>query len=110
MSNCLFCKIIKGEIPCQKIYEDTEILAFNDINPKASTHILVIPKEHYEHIHEVPEEKNILLGKLMGAVGKIVIKQNLTIKGYKLLINSGPDAGQEVPHIHVHILGGKPKE
>lgn len=107
MSDCLFCKIIAGEIPSDKVYEDENILAFKDISPKAPTHLLVIPKEHYANIHDVPEEKELLMGKLMTAVGKIVLENDLTQSGYRLVVNSGSDAGQLVPHIHVHILSGR---
>lgn len=107
MSDCLFCKIVKGDIPSDKVYEDENILAFNDISPKAPTHILVIPKKHYAHVHEVPEDKEILMGQLMTAVANIVQDKNLISGGYRLVINSGPDAGQEVPHLHVHILSGR---
>ena len=107
MENCIFCKIINGEIPADKVYENDSVIAFNDINPQAPTHILVIPKEHYSNIHSVPENKNNLLGELFRAVSHIVKEQKLTENGYRLVINSGKDGGQEVDHIHVHLLGGR---
>lgn len=105
--DCIFCKIINGEIPADKVYEDEYVVAFNDINPQAPTHILVVPKEHYSNIHDVPYEKEELLSKLLVASSNIVREKNLTKNGYRLLINSGKDGGQEVDHIHVHLLGGR---
>ena len=107
MENCIFCKIISGDIPADKVYEDENIIAFNDINPQAPTHILVIPKEHFCNIHTVPNDKQNLFSELFGAVSKIVKEQKLTENGYRLVINSGKDGGQEVDHIHVHLLGGR---
>ncbi len=107
MADCLFCKIIAGEIPSTKVYEDDSVLAFRDIDPKAPTHILVIPKDHYVSIHDVPEEKSSLFADLMSAVSSIVRQENLVDGGYRLVVNSGSDGGQIVDHIHVHILGGR---
>jgi histidine triad (HIT) family protein len=107
MDDCLFCKIINGDIPTTKVYEDEYCLAFNDIDPKAPTHILVIPKEHYGSIHEVPEEGSNLFSQLFFAVAKIVKELKLDDNGYRLVINSGPDGGQLVDHIHVHLLAGR---
>lgn len=106
MEDCLFCKIISGEIPCKKIYEDENCIAFNDISPKAPVHILVVPKIHTEAVHTIQKDENIA-NNLFFAVSKIVKEQNLTEKGYRLIINSGKDGGQTVFHLHVHILGGK---
>jgi len=107
MDSCLFCKIIAGKIPCTKVYEDSYTLAFRDIDPKAPSHILVVPKEHFESIHDVPAEKSDLYSQLMNTASKVVTAENLTEPGYRLVINSGTDGGQMVPHIHVHILGGR---
>lgn len=107
MSDCLFCKIIAGEIPSTKVYEDEYTLAFRDIDPKAPTHVLVIPKEHYVSVHEVPAEKGDLFGHLMKTVSQVVESENLIEPGYRLVINSGVDGGQAVDHIHVHVLGGR---
>ncbi len=107
MDDCLFCKIVKGEIPTDRVYEDETTLAFRDINPQAPHHILVIPKEHYQGIHDVPTEKADILGSLFVAVGKVVKELALTDDGYRLVVNSGKNANQIVPHIHVHIFGGR---
>ncbi len=107
MEDCIFCKIVKGEIPTNKIYEDEHTLAFNDINPQAPTHLLVIPKEHYEGIHEIPEDHIEILQHLYTTVGKVVLQEGLIEDGYRLVVNFGKKSGQEVPHIHVHILSGR---
>ncbi len=107
MSDCLFCKIIAGDIPAKKVYEDENTVAFYDISPQAPTHILVIPKKHYEGIHDVPEDETELFSTLMTAASSIVKSEELTETGYRLVVNSGPDALQAVPHIHIHILSGR---
>ena len=107
MENCIFCKILKGEIPSKKIFENEYTIAFNDITPQAPVHILVIPRQHYAHIHDIPAENADILSHLFQAVSKIVIQKGLIDNGYRLIINSGRDSGQEVPHIHVHILAGR---
>lgn len=107
MEDCLFCKIIRNEIPATKVYEDDHCLAFRDIDPKAPSHVLVIPKEHYGSIHEVPAEKSDLLAHLMRAASEVVQSEGLVDDGYRLVINSGENGGQLVNHIHVHVLGGR---
>ncbi len=107
MENCLFCKIIKGEIPADKVYEDQDTLAFKDISPQAPTHLLVIPKEHYVGIHEIPEDKKIVMERLLSTVSSVVLKEGLTNDGYRLVVNFGEKANQTVPHIHIHILSGR---
>ena len=104
--DCIFCKIARGEIPANKVYEDEEFVAFRDINPQAPTHILVIPKKHIESLSDVKEEDRELLGKLLWVAKKVAQELNLK-KGYRLVINTGPDGGQEVLHLHVHLLGGR---
>lgn len=105
MKDCLFCKIISGEISGQKVYEDENCIAFNDISPKAPIHILVVPKIHTEAVHTIKSDENIG-NNLFAAVAKIVKEQNLEDNGYRLIINSGKNGGQTVPHLHIHILGG----
>jgi histidine triad (HIT) family protein len=109
MSACLFCRIVKGEIPAKKVYEDADTLVFADISPQAPVHLLAVPKQHYASIHEIPADKMDILAKLFAAVGAVAAQQELEAKGgYRLVINSGEHAGQAVPHIHVHILSGRP--
>jgi histidine triad (HIT) family protein len=107
MSDCIFCKIVAGQIPSSKVYEDESTLIFKDINPVAPTHLVAIPKEHFETIQDVPQKKSEVLGKLLEAVGKMVKQQNLSANGYRLVINSGEHAGQLVPHLHAHIIAGR---
>lgn len=106
MENCLFCKIINGEIPANKVYEDDEILAFKDINPKAPVHILVIPKKHISSAKEIKEEDEALIGKMFTDINKIAKEFDLE-NGYRIVNNCGEDGGQEVMHLHFHLLGGK---
>jgi histidine triad (HIT) family protein len=107
MADCLFCKIVEGKIPSTKVFEDEFILIFKDIKPMAPTHLVAIPKEHFPSIHDVPPQKSDVLKRLMEAVAKTVVTQNLTASGYRIVINSGEHAGQTVPHIHAHILAGR---
>ena len=107
MENCLFCKIAAGQIPSAKVYEDDQILAFRDIAPQAPTHILVIPKEHIGSVAEVTEENALLVAHIFTVIPRIARAEGLA-GGYRVVSNCGPDAGQTVPHLHFHILGGKP--
>lgn len=106
MSECIFCKIVKGEIPSKKAYEDDRVLAFYDINPVAPVHILVIPKEHIESLAQVKNEQLELIGYLHGVISRIAKDLNLD-QGYRVVNNCGKDGGQEVDHLHFHLLGGK---
>lgn len=107
MENCIFCKIIKGEIPANKMFEDEHTLAFNDINPQAPVHILVIQREHYAGVHEIPGDSRDIIPQLFSTVTKVVVQEGLVEAGYRLVINFGKSSGQEVPHIHIHILAGR---
>jgi len=108
MSDCLFCKIAAGQIPTDKVYEDDRALVFRDISPQAPTHLLAIPKRHYASVHEIPpEEAGALLGGLTGAICKALRATGLDEGGYRLVVNSGEIAGQTVPHLHFHVLGGR---
>jgi len=105
MNHCLFCKIIAGEIPCNKVYEDDQVFAFHDIQPKAPTHVLVIPKEHIPTLSDV--ENPASLGILMDRVNHIANKMLNLEAGFRVVINVREGGGQEVFHLHAHILGGK---
>ena len=107
MSDCLFCKIIAQQIPSSKVYEDDYTYAFNDINPQAPVHILLLPKVHFAGIHEVTSDKMHIISKLFDSVSVIVAQNGLAEKGYRLVVNFGEAAGQSVPHIHIHILSGR---
>ncbi len=103
---CVFCKIIAGEIPSQKVYEDEEIVIFKDIEPKAKIHLLMVPKKHYPLLSEAGEEDFSVLARALKKLQSI--KDSLGLAdGYRLVINQGENAGQTVPHLHVHILGGE---
>ena len=104
--NCLFCKIIAGEIPSTKVYEDETILAFRDIAPQAPTHILVIPKAHIPSMDGVSAENSAVVAHIFEVIPTIAAQEKLT-NGYRVVSNCGADAGQTVHHLHFHILGGK---
>lgn len=107
MEDCIFCKIVKGEVPSSKVYEDDEILAFKDINPAAPIHILVIPKKHISMLTDLKEDDEALIGKIYTCINKIAEKEGFKEQGFRVIVNCGKDSGQEVMHIHFHILGGK---
>ena len=107
MENCLFCKIIAGEIPSKKVYEDENVYAFYDINPNAPVHVLVIPKMHIASMAEVDAQNIDAVSKVMLAIPKIAGMLGLAENGYRVITNCGEDAGQTVKHLHFHILGGK---
>lgn len=107
MNDCVFCKIVKGEIPSQKVYEDEEVLAFHDIQPAAPIHILVIPKKHIASLNEVEKDDQALLGKIHTVIQTIAKEQGFSDNGFRVIINCGKDGGQEVVHLHFHVLAGK---
>lgn len=104
MADCIFCNIVNGDIPCNKVYEDDNVLAFHDIAPKAETHILVIPKQHIINLMSVEEQQWETVTGLLKSINKIVSQENL--EGYRLITNNGKQGGQEVFHMHWHILAG----
>ena len=105
MSDCIFCKIVAGEIPSTKVYEDEEILAFLDIAPAAPVHVLFIPKKHFANLSEAGAEDAALLGKMLLRVAEEAAKLGLS-EGYRIVSNCGESAGQTVGHFHLHLLGG----
>jgi len=102
--NCIFCKIVAGEIPSNKVYEDEDFFAFHDIAPKAETHLLVIPKRHIVNLKDLSQDDAELMGKMMLVIPKIAEQEGLV--GYRTITNTGKEGGQEVFHMHFHILGG----
>ncbi|MCK4918943.1 MAG: histidine triad nucleotide-binding protein [Candidatus Pacebacteria bacterium] len=104
---CIFCKIINKEIPTNIVFEDDDVIAFNDINPISPVHILVIPKRHIGSVVDIKSEDSDLMGKLIFTAKKLADDFGISQKGYKLLIRVGKDGGQEVQHIHLHLIGGK---
>ncbi len=107
MENCIFCKIIAGEIPSAKVYEDEEILIFKDIAPIAKIHLLCVPKEHFAYLSELNGTREDLLGRTLSKIASLAPTLGLA-DGYRLVINQGETAGQTVHHLHIHILGGEP--
>ena len=106
MNDCLFCKIIAGEIPSAKVYENEKVFAFRDIHPQAPTHILVVPKEHITGVSALTDENSALAADCLVACAEIARQEGLT-GGYRIVSNCGDDAGQTVHHLHFHILGGE---
>lgn len=107
MEDCLFCKIVKGDIPCNKVYEDEDVLAFYDINPEAKIHILVIPKKHIASVAHLQKEDEALIGKIYSVINKIAEEKGFKDNGFKVIVNCGEDGGQEVMHLHFHVLAGE---
>lgn len=105
--DCLFCKIIKKEIPSDVVYEDEEVLAFKDIHPAAPVHILVIPKKHISSLVELQEQDIAIVGKIYQVINQIAKEQGFDQKGFRVIVNCGKDGGQEVGHLHFHLLAGK---
>ncbi len=107
MEDCIFCKIIKKEISSNIVYEDSDIIAFRDINPLAPVHILVIPKKHISSLIDLEEKDELLIGKIYTVINKIAKQEKINENGFRIVVNCGKDGGQEVQHLHFHILGGK---
>jgi len=104
---CLFCHIVAGEIPSDIIYQDNEFLAFRDINPQAPKHIIIIPKTHITSLSELTEQQQGLIGRLVILARDIAEKEGIAQRGYRLAINCGPEGGQVIPHLHLHLIGGR---
>lgn len=107
MSDCIFCKIIAGEIPSTQVYSDDLVTAFRDINPVSPTHVLIVPNQHIASVNELTSDDEQVMGHLFTTAKQIAAQEGIAKSGYRLIINTGPDGGQEVFHIHLHLLGGK---
>ncbi len=107
VSHCVFCKIIAGEIPSTQVYSDELVTAFRDIHPAAPVHVLIVPNQHIESINEITEAEEHTVGHLFYAARQIAAQEGIAESGYRLIINCGPDGGQEVLHLHLHLLGGQ---
>ena len=105
MGDCIFCRIARGEIPCRKVYEDGEVLAFHDINPVAPVHFMLIPKLHLASLAEAEDVHVALLGRILLLASKLAKEQGLD-NGFRTVINTGKGGGQEVFHLHIHVIGG----
>jgi histidine triad (HIT) family protein len=104
---CIFCKINRGEIPSDILYRDDDCFVIRDIAPKAPVHLLVIPTVHFTYLSGLSEEFQTVLGRLFSAAKDMAAREGVVDSGYRLVINQGPDSGQEVPHLHLHVLGGR---
>ena len=107
MSDCIFCKIITGEIPSTNVYKDEFVTAFRDINPVAPTHILIVPNKHIDSVNMLIPDDEPLIGKMFSIAKQLAAKDGIAESGYRLLVNTGEEAGQTVFHIHLHLLGGR---
>ncbi len=105
---CLFCKVAKKEMPARILFEDEDLVAFADIKPVAPTHALVIPKRHIQSLNDASAGDTALLGKLLLAAGRVAKEAGIDATGWRAVVNAGPDAGQSVFHVHLHVLGGRP--
>ena len=105
--DCIFCKIVAGQIPADVVFQDEDFIAFRDINPQAPKHILIVPKAHVTSLAEVSKEQQSSMGRLLLLAKEIAQKENIAANGYRVTINCGPDGGQLVPHLHLHLLGGR---
>ena len=106
--SCLFCRIARKELPAAVLFENERILAFEDIRPRAPVHILVIPKVHFASLNEAPEGSEALLGEILSTARTVARQKGIDGSGYRVVLNTGPNSGQEIFHIHFHVLGGRP--
>ena len=107
-TQCPFCRIVRKELPAKIVFEDDRMLAFEDIRPQAPVHVLIIPKDHFESLASAPAGSEELLGELLVLAREIARKKGVAPKGYRIVLNTGPESGQQVFHIHFHLLGGRP--
>ncbi|MGI5901672.1 MAG: histidine triad nucleotide-binding protein [Desulfitobacteriia bacterium] len=107
MTNCIFCKIVNKELPSERLFEDQEILAFKDINPVAPVHIMVIPKKHLASVNDLTEEDTATIGRIFLVIKDLARQLGVADTGYRVVTNIGSDGGQEIAHLHFHLIGGK---
>lgn len=107
MSDCLFCKIVRKEIPSEIVYEDDQILAFKDISPVAPVHILLIPKKHLANVNDIMKEDEIVTGQIFSVAKQLAHRSGIAESGYRVVTNTGTDGGQVIGHLHFHLIGGK---
>ncbi len=107
MNDCLFCQIVRGEIPASIVYQDDDVMAFRDIQPAAPVHVLVIPRKHFAGFADATEEESLLIGRLARVAARVAEQEGVAGSGYRSVVNSGPDAQQSVQHLHLHVLGGR---
>ncbi len=107
-ADCLFCNIVAGDVPAVVVRDGPRTLTFRDVNPQAATHVLVIPKEHYDDLASLAGADAGLLAEVFGEAAAVAVEEGLSGAGYRVVVNSGRDGGQSVPHLHAHVLGGRP--
>jgi histidine triad (HIT) family protein len=105
--DCIFCKIVAGEIPSDSVYQDEEIIAFRDINPQAPVHIVIIPRKHLASLSRLSQSDSALVGRMVAVANKLAEDEGIAEKGYRVVINCGKEGGQLVPHLHMHLVGGR---
>jgi len=105
--SCLFCRIVSGEIPGDFVYRDNEMVAFRDIHPVATTHILLVPRQHIESVRDLQPEHEGLVGRMVLRARALAEEEGIAERGFRLVVNNGPDGGQVVPHLHIHLIGGR---
>ncbi len=105
--DCVFCQIVDGKIPGDILYQDEEVLAFRDINPRAPVHLLIIPKKHIASLTQLTEKEMPLMGRMIGVARQLSKREGISESGFRLVINCGKEGGQLVPHLHLHLLGGR---
>jgi histidine triad (HIT) family protein len=106
--SCLFCRIVAGEIPASKVHEDDELVAFNDINPQAPMHVLIVPRRHIARLNDLEPESDALIGAMVRRAAALAAARGFAASGYRTVFNCNADAGQTVFHVHLHVLGGRP--
>lgn len=106
-SDCIFCKIAAGTIPARIVYQDDQVVAFHDLNPQAPTHVLVIPRRHLENLAAASPEDEAILGRVLWVARQVAEREGIAAAGFRVVINTNADAGQSVPHLHAHVLGGR---
>ncbi len=104
---CVFCRIVAGELPSDTLYQDEQIMAFRDINPLTPTHVLIIPKRHINSLADLSDDEAQIIGHMAEAANQLARQEGIARKGYRLVVSSGEDGGQVVPHLHMHLLGGR---
>jgi len=108
VADCIFCMIVSGEVPAEKLRDDEHVIAFRDIHPQAPTHVLIVPRKHLDSANELAEEDDALGGRLFAAAAALAGELGIAESGYRLIVNCNRDGGQEVMHLHLHLLGGRP--
>jgi len=104
---CIFCQIVAGKVPSEVLYQDEKVIAFRDINPQAPVHLIIIPKNHIPSLIHLSEAQLPIIGRMVNAANELAKKEGISESGYRLVINCGKEGGQLVPHLHMHLLGGK---